>query len=565
MNGDSMSNTNELFPFGNGRFIAYMQKLSINEIRAEHTSPSFCSLEHINTDKSSFTKSQRIFNSSRWHTRLLKVTDQGTSDERLIYSAEIDDTIIDSSDLFIRSFKSTVPIKYNLILPQYAHIAPCPCISYKVRHCKSIWIKIEHDNYEEILQLTFCGLSFYDPSSRTIIIEPGDSAIIFSMGTIPMVIHKNAVRALHLMTDNKLSEPPLSFKDDDLGYLRNSVYALSTSLRGNDGIIASSKDPYIRMLPTYTTFRLFKALGMNNAARILASNTVKHFLSVKDCVALGRHKEPQFATDIFSLVPSLLMLTALEGSVATTSPELTPFLSARLRLQSKALINGMLPFEGREYYYNNFCAVTDGSALSTLFFIKAAGLFSSNTADKEIAHACNIARDSFRNNFVSDARVYLNSPERSIRSRLPAFIYGRCDFCSGDRFTWLIKNSVGAYCCENCIETHKSHSSPRLDVKRESYLPVFWALYLDIDIFTENEIAHAQELALESLDSLPTVDIALLLLSTVRRPHLAQSKIYDILRSRRNSLDIWYEENNELDVMTNAISTYALIKTGLIL
>lgn len=559
-----MDTVNELFPFGNGRFIAYMQKLSINEIRAEHTSRSFCSLEYINTDNASFTKSQRIYNSSRWHTRLLKVANQGSDEEHLLYSAEIDDGIIDASDLFIRSFKNTEPLCYRLVLPEYAHLVPCPPVSYKTRHCSSIMIKIEHDNYEEMLHLTFCGPCFFNEEDMLLTVEPGRSAVIFSMGTIPMVIHKNASRALHLITEHKLAEPPIPFRDDDMSSLRNSVYALTTALRANYGIAASSKDAYIRMLPTYATVKLFNTLGMNNAAKALSSNTIRHFLSVKDCAAIGHEKEVQFATDIFSLVPSLLMLTALEAPVEPLLKSMMPFLTARLKIQSKALINGMLPFEGREYYYNNFCAATDGSAVSTLFYVKAAGIFCEHTNDTEISDAYNKAKECFRDNFICDSRIYLNSPKRSMESRLPKFIYGRCDFCGNDRFTWLIKNAVGAYCCDRCIEGHKSDPSPGLGVRKESYLPVFWSLFLELDIFTEDEIAYAQELALRSIDLLSSVDVALLLLSTVYRPHLAQSKIYDTLRSRRNSLDIWYEEAGELDTLTNAISAYAIKKTGLI-
>lgn len=563
MNGNNMNSINhERYPIGNGNFYADIKELSIKGIYSEFGALSFCSLEYLKDNKNTFTKAQRIFNSARWHTRILEVLNPSTSEESLHYCAEIDDSIIPENNLFLRTFKSYEPVYFKLNIPPYAKLVTAPAISHNVHKAESFWIKIKHDNYEDILQISLYGECKLNCNDMILSVAPGNSAIIFAIGTIPSTIQRNSVRALHLFLENKISDKTLLFKEEKYDKIRNAIYALT--LHNNiRGMVASNTDNYVRMLPAYANVRLFNSIGMKKFAKAICMNSLKSFLAVKDCSGIGRNKDPQFATDIFSIVPSLLWLCAFESPDETFLKTMMPFMLARCKLQARSTVSGMLSFEGREYYYNNFCNITDGSAVSTLLFIKSSSLLSEHSPDKEIKTAHDLVKNSFRNNFIVDSKIYLNSPKRTQAARLPKFIYGKCHFCNNSEFTWLTKNSAGGYCCDDCAEFYKSEPSPYNDVLKESYLPALWAVYIDCDIFTQEEVRYSQDLAVKDIESIPLCDAALLLYSMTKYPHKAQRQVYDHIISKRNSLGIWYDDKGEFDTLTNALCAISINKTNL--
>ncbi|MBE6573312.1 MAG: hypothetical protein E7652_02845 [Ruminococcaceae bacterium] len=556
------TNTKELFPLGNGCMYAVMQGLSVREIRADHFSKSFCSIEKIpESDKSDFTKSQRIHGSTHWHTRLLRVLNRDETNQQLAYVAEADDYLIANENTLIRVFNNKTTIRFKLELPEYATLTEGPVMTHDIHKAQSYFIKVRHDNYEDILQITLFGECRLDLETRTFILIPERSAMILSTGTIPGLILKSSAKALDMVIKNEISVLPLPLNEENITEVRNSVNSILSHTCTFKGIVPSSNDKYIRMLPIYTAVKLFNLINANQCAVMIASNAIKTFLGVRDCVGIGKYNEPQYATDVFALVPSLLILTAIEAPNEKLLKSMASFLTARHKIQTGTLLNGMLPFEGREYFFDNFCSNTDGSAVSTLFYIKSAELLCQFRNDKNSVRALSKVRESFRESFIKDSKIYLNSPKRTENVTLPRYIYGKCDFCNSSNFTWLTKNSVGAYCCDNCSEENKNSTSPKTGVTKESYLPVLWSEYLQIKgIFTEKEIHYSQEMALASLDSIPLCDAALLLNSMTDQPHPESQRVYEFLLSKRNSLDIWYDDNGDFDCLTNALCSYAVVR-----
>lgn len=554
MNGNRMNSlTHERFPIGNGNFYAVMCGFSVKEIRYDHTSPSFCSLEHI-TEEGQFTKSQRIFGTSRWHTRLLRV-----ANDSLTYIAEADDRTFPDMNAFVRSVTTSAQLRFSLTIPEGSKLTKAVPITYDNARAKCYWIKNIYANHEEILEIALAGEAEINTEEKTLILNPGESAIVFSMGTIPAIVQKASSKILTALVSDKLPEIPLLYKEESIKYVTEAMYALTVHFANRRGIIAASDDRYIRMLPLYTTLRLLNYIGSQKIASAMSTNALKIFLSQKDCVAIGRNDEGQYATDIFSLTPSLLMLSAFEAPNERFFKDMVSFLGARCRIQARTLVGGMLPFEGREYYYKKICPTTDGSAISTLFFIKSSEMICKNSDDKEMKEALDNAKSSFRENFITDGRIYLNSPKRSAVSRSPKYIYGICDFCGGELFTWLTKNTAGAFCCDDCLPRHRSHPAPNFGVKKESYLPALWSVYLDMDIFTAEEVTSSQDTASKLLDSIPLSDAALLLYSMQKYPHKAKQKVYDHIMAKRNSLGIWYDDKGEFDTLTNSLCIHAII------
>ena len=562
LNGKMMNNiNNELFPIGNGRFYALIKELSVKEIYATHGNLSFCSFEYQKEDnESSFTKSQRIFNSSRWHTRVLELINPGTNEEFLHYCSETDDTVIPENDLFIRRIKNKEPMFFKLKIPSYARLVKAPDVIYSSYKATAYFIKISYGNYEEILQLSFSGDCRFNPYDMTFSAGTGESIIIFAVGTIPANVHRNSARVFRLYQEEKIPEGALLFKEEKWDNIRNAVFALTIHTMNQRGIVAGSNDPYLRMFPVYASVKLFNSIGIKKFAKALCINSLNRFLSVSDCVGVGPKKELQFSTDIFSVVPSLLWLCAFETPDEAFLKSMLPFMLARCKIQAKSLISGMLTFEGREYYYNNFCPVTDGSAISTLLFIKSTELLCRYSEDKEIQTALLAARDSYRNNFIKDSKIYLNSHKRSFHARFPKFIYGVCSFCENKEFKWLTKNSANSYCCDDCMDIYKSKAAPNINFEKESYLPALWAVYIESDMFTPEEIRYSQDLALNNLDNIHINDLALLLYSMSKFPHKAQRQIYDLIISKQNSLGIWYDRNGNFDTFSNALCALAVSK-----
>ncbi|MBE6687503.1 MAG: hypothetical protein E7591_09805 [Ruminococcaceae bacterium] len=557
-------NNNERFFIGNGHFLSIMQGLSIKEIRNEHDSLSFCSLDFINDEPATtFTKSQRIYDTARWHTRLLKVLNKGTNEELLIYPAEIDDRIFYDSGLLIRTFRNSVPLCFKLRIPPYARLVKAPSVVLDTHRTESYWVKISYENYEEILQLSCYGECKFDIPTMTFSAANGESALIISTGTIPASVQRNTLKAFGHYIKENLPEPILPYTYDKNEKVRNVIYSLYAHSVNNFGLMSSTNDTFIRLLPLYTAIRLFNQTGLQRFALSISVNSLKAFLTNKDCVAVAKNHSLQYATDIFSLMPSIILLLAFEAPNERFLSDMKSFMVARCKLQTKSVTAGMLPFEGREYYYNNFCQITDGSAISTLFYIKSTELLCKYANDKEIKEVSEFAKGSFRDNFVNNGKVYLNNPIRTQRSRLPKYIFGICDFCKEDTFTWLTKNSAGAYCCDNCADEFKSKSAPNYGVKKESYLPVLWSEYLDMDIFNSEEISYAQDLAVKELYTIPLCDAALLLYSMSKNHHKACRQVYDHILSKQNSLNLWLDDKGEFDVLTNSLCAYAIINTKL--
>ena len=257
------TNTKELFPLGNGCMYAVMQGLSVREIRADHFSKSFCSIEKIpESDKSDFTKSQRIHGSTHWHTRLLRVLNRDETNQQLAYVAEADDYLIANENTLIRVFNNKTTIRFKLELPEYATLTEGPVMTHDIHKAQSYFIKVRHDNYEDILQITLFGECRLDLETRTFILIPERSAMILSTGTIPGLILKSSAKALDMVIKNEISVLPLPLNEENITEVRNSVNSILSHTCTFKGIVPSSNDKYIRMLPIYTAVKLFNLINL---------------------------------------------------------------------------------------------------------------------------------------------------------------------------------------------------------------------------------------------------------------------------------------------------------------
>ncbi len=503
-----MKNTNAIHSFGNGSFLIYGQGPNIISMFAgDYSSPSIASLELENCI--GYDIPARSL--GNWTCR----AETGSG------SVTFDDVLDPHSNIFVRRVSAecgaVISVKTHPNCRTYSENGGTVAVLPKgTMYFTSVVCTGEYRLY-----ISCGGCASFDGGS--IMISQGEGCII--------------VRALRLDTDNARSPVLPSYTDTEavqrssdeywkayfagitkypgIEDIEESVaYTIKTQQSRDGGIAAGHYYPMAYVRDQAGTARGLISLGLVDDAKKIVEFWNEKFTrygNIHNAETMGNFDGRLVFSNDEVEVPAYVMLTAFFCAEAQSDfgwlEKLRPMLSYAASVQCGHVVRGMTGFSGDETYIAGGmfprCFLYHGSAESTMLFIQSVEKYIGYFGDDgKLGTALNEAKNSFRENFIIDGRLYANQPLREKYAVLPRFHFGYCDYCELAHkpapLTWLERREDGLYACPDCF------TSPGIPIPEKNprmlgsvSLSVFWHGF---DILTDEEKSQTVKPFLDALE-----------------------------------------------------------------
>jgi hypothetical protein len=489
----AQSKPDGLHCLGNGRYCVYEQGVNIRDLFG----PSYSSPNYIQSylqDSTISVTSRRIPGTAIWNHVL-------TRQQSAI--AEITDFVDSDLPVMVRKIKATasihflVKIRSNTAVQAFNNdydYTSGPSGVLLVHKDRGLNIMQDYAHpYEQFQQVMLRGnakIAATDTAGiYNITVQPGESELFFIGGPDYSECIGNAKKVLvtdystllrrtraYWATYTKKRKDFRSLIPDSnpdkaaiLEQIDNVSILLKTQQGSEGGVVAGQEYHMAYVRDQYGVSRGYLALGYYEEARMILDFYWKIWLQfglLHNAQAIGIpgvfhiHENDEVELTGYLIVQAFDYLKATRDSVYMK--KITPMLQWAWQAQKRHLVKYMLPFNGDETYVAGGLlprtALNDGSAESTLLFIRNGGSLLPYLQKNHLWHADSIHRDQqlveavtahYRENFISEGRLMTNNPARMTVAEMPQFRHG---VCAGPIFgiVWTEKDANGNYLCPKC-------------------------------------------------------------------------------------------------------------------
>jgi hypothetical protein len=537
-NDNSRSNPKDIHVVGDGNLCVFGRESNIFQFFGPpYSSPSMMQLQLLGNDS---VISFREKGAAIWHHKIERA---GGS------VAQMTDFISSETGSFVREISAAKEVSYELLVtldPSYLNFNQMlSCTRDSGREMvpgtnQSFTIRLQKDvpfygryamapkAYTYRIFVSGCAnlIPLEDSGKKlSLLITPGKGTLVIVSGLTPEAIDSNMKKWQQSSTEElarltrkrwqsfsaKLEEFYRKQSPEGFAKAVDDIAVLLKSMQSSQGVVMAGYSwhwGYVR--DQYGASRGLMAMGLYEEAR----QTLNFFYDTWEKYGFIKNAQPMGFSNVFLFcenqeveMTGYLVIQAFDYYNKTRDDQfirkILPLLEWATQVQSKNIVDGMLPFSGDETHIAGGLlprkVICNGSAESTLYFIEGSNRLLDFVRQhklwdykkiKELQANVKICSDGFRKNFFIDGIFYANNPAREKDLAYPPTRPSVCTHPDHpvEYFPENYHFKGPLYFCANCMK--KDNSKVQLP-KQEKFTDVLSAtlcpIYMDSKLFTRAE------------------------------------------------------------------------------
>jgi len=523
----SQTNTTAYHCLGNGNYCVYEQGIAIKDLFGPYySSPSYITADL--KDKNIQVESSREKGTAIWN-HLLKLNGKTIG--------EVTDFVDSKLPVMVRKIKATASFTFVLNIWNYPEIKTLfNANNYTGKFSGALLIHKDrgmnimqsyahpYEQFHQILLRQNATVQATDKSDFfEITVQPGESEVFFIGGpdygncieNTKTILSSEYVEFYTRTKEywnqftarrkdfNALIPESNTNKKQILNQIDNVSVLLKTQQASEGAVLAGTYYHMAYVRDQYGVSRGFLSLGYYEEARSI----LEFYWGIWQKFGLLHNAQAIGVPGVFHIHENdeveqtgYLIIQAFDYIEQTNDKEyiktILPMLQWAWKVQKKHIVKNMLPFNGDETYVAGGIlprtSLNDGSAESTLLFIKSGELLLSYLRENKLWNMDSINRDmkivtdvkiNYASNFIKEGKLITNNPDRISVADMPMFRNGVC--MGGHGVVQTQKDKNGFYLCPICFSDKKE----RTPIERTIYFLPSIAL---TPVFMRSDIIPAE-------------------------------------------------------------------------